>query len=55
MKLHNLPKKREDNNHIPVNLDKMGQKLIDQVSITTNLSHTLAYTDTFFGNYISRL
>lgn len=47
MKLLNIAKKREDNKHIPVNLDKMEQQLIDQVLITTNLSHTLEYTDIF--------
>lgn len=47
MKLLNIAKKREDNKHIPVNLDKMEQQLIHQVLITTNLSHILEYTDAF--------
>ena len=47
MKLINVAKKRENSNHIPVNLDKMEQQLIDSVIIAANSSRTLEYTDTF--------
>ncbi|MCE7736272.1 MAG: hypothetical protein GPJ54_15435 [Candidatus Heimdallarchaeota archaeon] len=47
MKLINMTKKKENGDHIPVDLDKMEQQLIDRVEITNNSSRILEYTDNF--------
>ena len=47
MELINMAKKKENSDHISVNLDRMEQQLIDRVMIAANSSRILEYTDAF--------